>query len=210
MQWPDFSVLERIPWGFVLGAVTLVGLVRRKSGHRRAQREFPELARKLGLEYRPSPYRSGVGRISGNYEGLSVVVDPDDQRGIVVRLTQSLGLDLSLTERPGRPRVGYERFRPDTRGALRRLVRAYGSPPAIVRLESSATSREVEALLEVQQVKTFLVTEESIVITFDFGSPPYLPGDLVQRVLRVFTSWAGELAATPDTPPPSGGALEAS
>jgi hypothetical protein len=196
---PDFSSFGgiswgRIPWGLVLGAVTVAGFLRKKSGHREAKRGFPELAERLGLNFKASPYRSGIGRISGQFRGYTVAVDPDDQRAVRVQLPHSLGLDISLEERTGRARAAYEPFRTETRGAFRRLARAYGTAEGVQRFQAARTSHEVEALLDIRELRTFLVTEESIVMSFDFGSPPFLPVRTVERVLPVLVRWAEELS----------------
>jgi hypothetical protein len=196
IDWPDFSALGSVPWGLVLGAVTVFGFLRKKSGHRDAQRGFPRLAERLGLTFKASSYQSGIGKMSGQVRGYAVVVDPDDQRVIRVQLPHPVGLDLSLEERTQRTRSGYEPFRPETRGAFRRLARAYGSQEGIGRLHTARSSPDVEALLEARELRTFLVTEESIVMGFDFGSPPFLPVALVERAVPILVSWAEELSPT--------------
>src|SRR5690606_9153412 len=92
-----------LPMGLLFFAGLVFGLVRRKTGHRLARKQYPELATRLGLTYRPSPYQSGVGTLSGEYRGFSVIVDPDEQRRIRLRFEGSPKVDLRNYEKEGRP-----------------------------------------------------------------------------------------------------------
>src|SRR5690606_39370728 len=83
-----------LPLGMVFFAGLVFGVLRRKSGHRAAARGYPDLATRLGLTYKPSSYRSGVGSLVGTYQGFVVIVDPDEQRRIRVRFEGAPAVDL--------------------------------------------------------------------------------------------------------------------
>jgi hypothetical protein len=170
-----------------------VGLLWRKSGHRTAARDFPELAGRLGLTFRASPYKSAIGRIQGELSGQSVLVDPDDLRGIRVNFGAKVGLDLSLGSRRGRPRTGWVPLDVGARRFRRRFEWAYAAPENVELLDEAQHTAQVLELLELSELKSFSLSEDGMMLSFDFGNPPYLPVALVERVLPLLAAWAAEL-----------------
>jgi|GEM_PF-6698161 len=193
----------------LLGGATLLGLLWRKSGHKSAAREFPALANRLGLTFRASPYKSAIGRIQGEVLGRSVLIDPDDLRGIRVTFGTKVALDLSLDPRRGRPRTGWVAIDVSARRFQRRFEWAYAAPGIESILDDSTHTAEVLELLDQRTLKSFSINDDGIVVTFDFGNPPYLPPAMVERVVPLLAAFASELvshservALTPSIAPP--------
>lgn len=193
MTFPDFSSLSRLPWGMLLGGATLIGLLWRRSGHKSAARDFPALANRLGLTFRPSPYKSAIGRIQGDLQGRGILVDPDDLRGIRVTFGTKVALDLSLDPRRGRPRNGWMPIDVSARRFQRRFEWAYAAPGHEGILEESMHTARVLELLDQRALKSFSINDSGIVLTFDFGNPPYLPVALVERLVPLLAAFASEL-----------------
>jgi hypothetical protein len=80
----DWLSLGALPIGLVFFAGTALGVARRRAGHVRARADYPALAQELGLEYRPSRYATGVGSLVGSIDGYRLLIDPDDQRRILL------------------------------------------------------------------------------------------------------------------------------
>src|SRR5690606_9611143 len=88
----DWSSLGALPIGLVFFAGTAFGVLRRRRGHVAARAEYPAIARQLGLTFRTSRYRTGVGTLVGSIEGFKVIVDPDEQRRIMVSFSEAPGV----------------------------------------------------------------------------------------------------------------------
>lgn len=193
MAFPDLSSLSRLPWGLLLGGAALVGVLWRKSGHKSAAREFPSLAQRLDLTFRASPYKSAIGRIQGELLGRGILVDPDDLRGIRVTFGTKVALDLSLDPRRGRPRNGWVPLDVSARRFQRRFEWAYAAPGNEGILAESKHTAEVLELLDQRTLKSFSVNDDGIVVTFDFGNPPFLPVTLVERIVPLLAAFATDL-----------------
>lgn len=180
-----------LPMGLIFFAGLVFSLLRRKTGHHLARKQYPELAARLGLAYKPSSYRSGVGTLSGTYRGFAVVVDPDEQRRIRVRFEGSPKVDLRNYEKEGRPphdmRTVFSRdkkfdafFKTRWAGeAERTLLEALDHPAALL-----APFRLVRELKELN------VTAVGVSCVFDYGNPPFIPRDVVELLLPAMVELA--------------------
>lgn len=185
MSWMSDGAL---PLGMLFFASMAFGFMRRKAGHRRALRTYPELAERLSLTYRPSRYRSGIGALSGRYAGFAVVVDPDEQRCIRLRFSENPRVDLrSYARDTGPPHDMHTVFTGDkgfdryfkTRWAgqrERQLIEELERPGALL-----------EPFRRVREVKEMQVTSAGVTCVFDYGSPPYIPAERVEELLPAMT-----------------------
>jgi hypothetical protein len=180
-----------LPLGLLLFGVTAFGYFRRRAGHVVARGAYPALAAKLGLEYRPSRYASGVGTLSGTREGFAVSVDPDEQRKVTVRFRAAPKVELWSHEHNKRPGPGLVSFRPRERRLAALARTASASPELAERLEASeALGEAAERLRRVPQLKAFSVTASGVSATYDFGNPPFIPADVAEEALELLLGFA--------------------
>lgn len=160
------------------------GLARRKAGHRRALRSYPELAKRLSLTYRPSRYRSGIGLLSGSYAGFAVVVDPDDQRCIRLRFAKSPRVDLrSYGQDRGPPHDMHTVFTGDKGFDRYFKTRWAGSRERRLLEELDRPGDLVEPFRRLREVKELRVTSSGVTCVFDYGNPPYIPAERIEELL---------------------------
>lgn len=181
--------------GFAMAALTVFFALRSRYNEKRARRDFPSLAVELGLTFKPSPYKTAIGRLVGAFSGYRVIVDPDETQTIRIALDAPLGLELrSKSER--RPlKNGHRIFEPKRREVARALGACQGTDAAIVRFEAAPSLGDVARFLGGRQVKSFLLSDSGMTIEFDFGRPPHLPGSVVKDTIELFTRFAAELEA---------------
>jgi hypothetical protein len=179
----------------------LVGLLLRRARHRAALRDFPALARRLGLELRPPLHPRAIGKLSGTYSGYRVFVDPDETRRITIRFDSAPGIDLrsyeELRRRPpnlARYFSGHKRFDAyfKTRYATKEIAERLAQAQNLTRLLAPLRGPYAR---EIRQV---LVTSEGISCVLDFGNPPHLPPDAVEFLLPALV----ELARVIEPHPP--------
>jgi len=200
------------PMGLIFFAIMAFGAFRKKAGHVVARAAYPGLAERLGLEHSPSPYKNGVGKIHGNYEGYLVTVDPDDQRRIFVRFSGAPEVELHSYEHNKRPNPGLKSFRPPTGVLSGQFKTAHASDDM---MENFLASERLPALLKplkfLRELKTLSVTPGGVTAVFDYGSPPFIPAGIVDDVLPRLVGLAGvfepghpdlSLSLTSRPPPP--------
>lgn len=187
-----------LPLGMVFFAGLVFGVLRRKSGHRAAARGYPDLATRLGLTYKPSSYRSGVGSLVGTYQGFVVIVDPDEQRRIRVRFEGAPAVDLRTYERDsGPPKTMRTVFTRDKRfdGFFKTRWAAERERATLESLEEPGTL--VAPFRRLRQLKELSVTSVGVSAVFDFGNPPYIPVAIIEELLPALVA----LAALFEEPP---------
>ncbi len=173
-----------MPFGFVMFAGMIFGFLRRKAGHRLAAARYPALAEKLGLTYKPSRYREGVGQIVGRYEGYSVVVDPDDQRRIRVVFQTEPQVDLRNYDNAASRSLGLEPYFSADKRFASFFKTSFVGEKAYEALEALKKPSELtEPLRAIHQLKQLNVTPSGVSAVFDFGNPPYIPAEVVEGVL---------------------------
>lgn len=170
--------------GMLFFGVMVFGALRRKAGNVVARAQYPKLANKLGLNYSPSPFRKGVGKLEGKLDGFSVVVDPDDQRRIYVRLVSNPAVELHSFVHNKRALSGMRSFRPTSPVLAGLFKTSHASSEIIERLNRSEELTEsLRPLKFLRPLKTLSVTSSGIAAVFDFGNPPYIPAEVVDDLL---------------------------
>jgi hypothetical protein len=214
MSWMGEGAL---PLGMIFFASLVWGVLRRKSGNRRAAKLYPELGRRLGLRYRPSPYRNGVGSLVGHYQGFAVVIDPDDQRRIRLRFETGPAVDLRSYLRDSGPAHGMRTvFTRDKKfdGFFKTRWAADAERKMLESLE--APGHYIQPFHMIRELKELNVTNVGISCVFDYGSPPYIPVEVVEHILPAMAALARLFEApqpadaAPGTPRPSKADREAS
>jgi hypothetical protein len=182
---PGGSIFGSIPIGFLMFLGTVLVLVGRKFGRKRAKRDFPSLAAELGLGHVPARHVGGLGVISGTFRGREVRIDPDDQRMIKVRLGRAPRVDLRSYENAVRPfdmvtvyskDRSFDRFF-KTRFAAESIARRIANTEAPGHCLAAFTGRYA------RQVQSVAVTADGVVCRLDFGNPPYIPPDAMRELL---------------------------
>lgn len=181
---PDWLSDGALPVGMLFMLVTVLKVVRRKAGNVVARAQYPGLAKKLGLSFTPAPYKNGVGRLSGQYKGFRVVVDPDDQRRIFIAFRSSPAVELHNFIHNKRSRVGQGSFRPSEK-VLSKLFKTCHASGELARAlnEAEGLAERLKPLFFVRELKTLSVTASGVSAIFDFGTPPYIPAELVDDLL---------------------------
>jgi hypothetical protein len=181
---PDWLSNGALPVGMLFMLVTVLKVVRRKAGNVVARAQYPGLASKLGLSFTPAPYKNGVGRLSGQYKGFRVIVDPDDQRRIFIAFLSSPAVELHNFVHNKRSRAQQSSFRPIDKVLSKLFKTCHASGPLVRALnEAEGLGEALKPLFFVRELKTLSVTAGGVNAVFDFGSPPYIPAELVDDVL---------------------------
>lgn len=189
--------------GMLFFGITVLGFLRRKAGNVVARSQYPQLAQKLGLTHRPSPYKQGVGKLEGRISGFSVVVDPDDQRRIFVRFSSTPDVRMYSYAHNKRAVGNMVSFRPVTSVLAAQFKTAQASRTLIDRftLAEQELSRTLRPLSFVRQLKSLSVTDSGVTAKFDYGNPPFIPADVVLDVLPRMVALARVFESPEDTAP---------
>ncbi len=180
-----------LPLGFLFFGIMVFGFLRKKAGNVVARSQYPALAERLGLVHKPSPYRNGIGRLEGVFDGYSVSVDPDDQRRIFVRFANSPRVELHSYVHNKRPSAGQKNFRPPSGTLASQFKTAQASPELIEAFsEDEALPALIKPLKFIRELKTVSVTASGVMAVFDYGNPPFIPTGIVEDVLPRLTSLA--------------------
>jgi hypothetical protein len=165
--------------------------LRRRAGNQQATKQYPALATRLGLTHRPSRYEKGVGTLSGEFRGFDVVVDPDEQRRIVVKFRGQPRIDLRSYDIPTPPPQGMGTlFSRDKQFDAFFKTRHVGSDEQ-ARLEELPRPSELLApFRHVRELKQLSMTASGVSAVFDFGNPPHIPADVVEGLLPAMVELA--------------------
>lgn len=189
----DFFSAKALPIGFLMFFGMVYAFLKRRAGHKLAARAFPRLAERLGLTYKPSPYRAGIGTLSGTLSGYRVFVDPDEQRKISLHFRGEPGVLLRNYEQNQRPPADLARLSSGNRSfdaffktryadaAVGQRIRAHKGWRAMVQAFTQEFRREL---------KQCNVSETGITLVLDFGNPPHIPGGAVERLLDLMVQLA--------------------
>ena len=180
-----------LPLGLLMFLGMALAFIKRQRDHSSAQDAYPALAQRLGLAYRPSSHPGGIGRLSGRMAGYAVLVDPDEQRKLIVRFRGEPSIDFRTYEIPGRP----PQLRSYSSGSARFdafFKTRYASPELIQRL----SKLDLDDLLTpfggryCRQIKQVNVTSDGVTCVLDFGHPAHIPAAAVEALLPALLRWA--------------------
>ncbi len=173
-----------LPMGMLFFGVMVLGVVRRKAGNVVARAQYPKLGEQLGLRYTPSTYKAGVGKLQGEVGGYDVIVDPDDQRRIYLRFDSHPAIEMHSFVHNKRAPKDMVSFRPSSTVLSSQFRTAHASPKIIERLNADKDLEEaLRPLKFLRPMKQLSVTGSGISATFDYGSPPYIPAEVVDDVI---------------------------
>lgn len=182
---------QAVPVGLVFLGGMVLTLLRRKKGHRDAQKEYPELAAHLGLAHRPSQFQRGVGTLSGEVDGYSVTVDPDEQRRIRVRFRGAPALDFRSYEQSTRAPHGMGTVYSSDKSFDAFFKTRFAAEEDRERIEALERPSElIEPLRAVRELKELSITQAGITCVFDYGNPSYIPVDVVRALVPALVKLA--------------------
>lgn len=183
--------LEKIVRAAPIGLLMLVGSYvasrRRKSGWTRASRALPEVAKRLGLDFRAPSEPGRIGVLRGSLRGYDVFVDPDERPRVVVYFTREPALILRTYEHEKRVPAGMVRIDAGTASSNALFKDRYGSPDLAASL--AGRGGDVEALVQkvVADLGSHLghlsVTPERIECAVEFGRPAHFPPEHVEALV---------------------------
>jgi hypothetical protein len=189
---------QAIPVGLVFFGSMVLGFLRRRAGNKHATKQYPALAARLGLTHRPSRYQKGVGTLSGDYQGFTVVVDPDEQRRIRVKFQGHPRIDLRSYDIPTPPPQGMGTlFSRDKNFDAFFKTRYVGSEERERLEDLERPSDLLTPLRQLRELKQLSVTDSGVSAVFDFGNPPHIPADVVEAILPALVKLA-RLVEDPD------------
>jgi len=194
----NWSTLSALPLGLVMFAGLALGYFRRKSGHRKAQEDFPGLAKRLKLEYRAPRSRGEVGQLYGRTGGFQVFVDPDEQRKLIVRFNGAPNLDLRNYETLRRP-SGTVPFVALDQSINSFLKTRYAEPKLAERLHDSDLAALLAPFRERyrRELKELNLTEHGVTCVLDFGYPRYLPAEAIEVLIPAMVALAKVIEPKP-------------
>lgn len=175
-----------LPIGMLMFAGMVAAFVLRRARARRASRQFPELAAKLGLSHRAPTQGKGIGILSGEYRGYHVHVDPDDQRRITVRFDTAPNIDFRTYEIPRGAPPGMHTYYSSDRKFDAFFKTRFASSEVAARLAEIPTPRRLIEPFRgsyYRELKQVNITHHGVSCVFDFGNPPHLPADAVEQLL---------------------------
>jgi hypothetical protein len=192
----DWLSLGALPIGLVFFAGTALGVLRRRAGHVAARADYPVLARELGLAHRPSRYTTGVGTLSGTIEGFKLVVDPDEQRRVWLSWPDPPGFVLYRQTDAKRPPPGYAPIRFKNPRVAAFFSTTLATAAAAGKFpDGDEFEPFVRSLANLSALKDASITSAGISLSFDFGSPPFIPADVVRRTIPAMISLARSLSS---------------
>lgn len=187
----DLPFLQALPIGLLMFAALAWGYFRRRSHQRDAQLNFPNLAQRLGLVFRPAKHPKQIGQLHGTLRGFAVAVDPDEQRKLIVRFRGEPKIDLRSYEGPRCP-VGLDYYSSKSHSVDRFFQTRFASDELAERLNEA----DLDALLEPFRgryryaVKQLNITQHGVTCVLDFGNPPHIPAQAVEDLLPALLDWA--------------------
>ncbi|HEU5075681.1 MAG TPA: hypothetical protein VFU02_15920 [Polyangiaceae bacterium] len=182
-----------LPIGFLMFFGMAFAFVKRRATHKLASKAFPELAARLGLVYKPSPYRRGIGTLSGTFQGYRVFVDPDEQRKVSLHFEGTPAVLLRSYTQNQRPPAELGRLYSGDRSFDAFFKTRYASDAVAERIQQYKQWRPLITALEGEfrrELTQFNVSETGITLVVNFGNPPHIPGGAVERLLETMVRFA--------------------
>jgi hypothetical protein len=181
------DVLRAAPIGLLMLIGSYLAAKRRQSGAARAAKEYPELASKLGLSLRTSD-TGRIGKLSGEYAGYRVFVDPEERPRIVMYFNEAPQVYLRTYEHEKRSPPDTVSFSTQNDTVDRYFKDRYAAPALGRALRERAG--EFEALIGpftgrwAARIAHLSITPERLECALEFGRPPHIPREAVESLLR--------------------------
>lgn len=197
-----------LPLGFILFLGMAFAYFKRRADHAGARHAYPDLARQLGLEYQPSSLDGVIGRLRGRIDGFAVVVDPDDQRKLIVRFRGEPEIDLRTYD-VGRRSARLRLYASGDRRFDRFFKTRYASEAIAERLDAVDVSGLLDPFFGsyYRAIKQVNLTSHGVTCVLDFGNPPHIPASAVAELLPALVRWARVIEPPDEETSPPGPAV---
>ena len=183
---PDSSWLGALPLGILMFLGMFIARQRRQQARKRAERQLPELASELGLEYRTAPGLGGLGKLSGVLGGCRVWIDPAEAALVRVYFPDPIEISLRTYEHGKRPPPGTERFDAEDEAVNGFFVERYASPALADALfedaRLGACLGSVRAATRAR-LENMAVSSEGIECQLNYKKPTYIPASMLRQLL---------------------------
>jgi hypothetical protein len=193
-----------LPFGLLMFAGSAFARLRRRQQRGRAERNYPALAERLGLDFEPPRYEAWVGRLRGTYQGFSILVQADERARMVVQFHSNPGLDVRSYDHWKRPPEGHAAFSFQQRRLDQRLPNRYCVDALGERDFRELTAAFAKLMDASEAIVQFSLDAERIEVLFNFGQPAVIPPQEVERLLPLLLGLAREVEAwvAPSRPAP--------
>jgi hypothetical protein len=186
----DLDWTHALPFGLLMFAGSAIARLRRRRRLSLAERNYPALAERLGLDFEPPRHAGWVGRLRGRHAGYAVLVEPDERPRIVVNFEANPGLDVRSYLHWKRAPEGYVGFTFGRRHLDERLPNRYCASNL-----QDTELRELAAVFDKvlgasPELKQFTLNSERIECVFDYGHPAVIPPPEVERLLPALVQLA--------------------
>ncbi len=193
----EMSLLKALPFGLLLFGFMAMKALRRRAGRDQARLDYPELAQRLGLTHRPPRDPAEIGQLTGQLRGFSVVVDPDEERRLIVRFRGNPSVDLRNYV-TGRRLSALPYYDHDDPRVNRFFTTRHASADIAERLDSADLFALTQPFIRSfpGSLKQVNITEHGLTCSFDFGNPHHIPARAVEQLLPVLLDWAELIEGT--------------
>ena len=170
-----------------------------KRGWRRAERELPNLAQKLGLEFSKGKFKYEIGKIHGQYQGRAVHIMPDNNASAQVEFFHRPKLEMSTYRTQRRyPPEGLFDFDSGNKSFNDFFQTRFANPEICEKLAQSAHQLNYlnQFKSKWKRILRFLtVNERGISCSVKYGQATYIPADILERLLPDLCQLANLLEA---------------
>ena len=206
----DLSALKALPFGLLIFVAMAWRFFRRRSGQKTARLEYPALASQLQLTYRPPRYPNHSGKLHGELRGFPTLVDPDEQRKLIVRFRGAPRIDFRSYEGPRCP-ADMTYYTSRSRAVNGFFKTRFVGEDVARRLDAADLEKLLEPFLSRHRgvIREFNITEHGATCVLDYGNPPHIPVDAVATLLPALVDWAELIEPVTPRAPTTEGAMRA-
>lgn len=191
----DDSWFRAVPFGLVMFLGTAAGFALRGFRKRAARASFPDLGKRLGLEYAPAETAGAAGVLKGTFGGFAVRVESETRARVVASLSGTLELDLRNYERWVRLPPGLEPFAFGDRARNAWLkTRLAGADVAALATEDAVFGRALDELQQDPALRELSICDGRVELIFDHGARGLFPVEAAERSLGIAVRLAERLA----------------
>lgn len=176
----------------ILFSIMMFGALYRRARRRLAVSDYPAVAVRLGLEHRKASHPKGVGRLVGEIDGLSVIVDPEEEQSLIVRFEHAPAIDFRTYELERAPPRGLRLYRSGNRAVDGFFRTRYAADDLGRVLKAAALERLTRPLREgyARTLKHLIVSSNGVTCVLHFGNPRHIPSSAVLELVPALVALA--------------------
>ncbi|WP_319410072.1 hypothetical protein [uncultured Desulfosarcina sp.] len=184
----------------VAGSILYVGLWKlfyidlTKSRWKEAKADYPRLAKKMNLVFKPGELNYHIGEISGVFNTFQVAVKPDDSATIEIRFKSTPDLFLSSIDLDNNdPFPGMVRFDTENPAFDQYFLTRFATPAISSALkEKSSALQFVDIFVKkwADPIQRFDISRNGIECRFKYGGQTYIPTSALESLLPELCNFA--------------------